>query len=172
MTGKNFSIKFRERDSENFTTIEQYSTDNVICNLLDAHVKENGLCKISDIEIIQQEGNLLRLDLMISVIRPRIQIFKIGEIVRPIFFEPLPGRRIAPKLIPNTEYPVKSIMYDSKENPHLNVGLISEVNFVTSYETGEELEESDKIHFCHPIRFELVKGKTNDVMQFIKEDAQ
>lgn len=40
-------------------------------------------------------------------------------------------------------------------NPHFDVGLKSEVNFVRSYETKDKLPHGDKFHWCHPSRFIL-----------------
>lgn len=51
-------------------------------------------------------------------------------------------------------YPVKGIVLDSAGNQHLDVGLKSDLNWVKSIETGEELPDGDKIHWCHPSRFE------------------
>ncbi len=49
---------------------------------------------------------------------------------------------------------VKEITLDRKGNQHLDVGVPSSVTFVRSWETKEELPNGDKIHWCHPSRFQ------------------
>jgi len=68
----------------------------------------------------------------------------------------LPGNDYAPALEVGKEYTIKDIILDSAGNQHLDVGLVSHLNFVTSYETKEELPKGNKIHWCHPSRFELI----------------
>jgi rRNA maturation protein Nop10 len=70
--------------------------------------------------------------------------------------DPLPGKGIAPPLELHQEYTLKDVCFDKEGNPHLDVGLPSTVNFVKSYETGEELPDGHKIHWCHPSRFAKV----------------
>jgi len=64
---------------------------------------------------------------------------------------------IRPPLFVGRGYIILDIVKDSKGNNHLDVGLLSRFNYVTSLETGESLPNSDKIHWCHPSRFELNK---------------
>jgi hypothetical protein len=80
------------------------------------------------------------------------------EMVRAKNNKPLPGNEsgVAPPLEINKNYKVKRIHLDSKGNQHLDVGLISKHNFIRSYETDEELPDGDKIHWCHPSRFDPV----------------
>jgi len=86
--------------------------------------------------------------------------FIIGDTVKCINVLPLPSKderheqKIAPPLELGKEYPVKAIIHDSKGNPHLDVGLASMYNYITSYETGEDLPGGENIHWCHPSRFE------------------
>lgn len=70
--------------------------------------------------------------------------------------EPLEGNKIAPPLEINKEYVVKNVVKDKGGNPHFDVGIASNVAYVTSYETKEELPDGDKVHWCHPSRFEKV----------------
>lgn len=84
-------------------------------------------------------------------------MYEIGQTVKAMNNQPLKGNDKAPKLEIGQDYPVKGIVLDSKGNQHLDVGLVSELNYVTSYETQEQLPDGDKIHWCHPSRFELVK---------------
>lgn len=61
-----------------------------------------------------------------------------------------------PQLVEGKEYEVKEIIHDKEGNPHYDVGLESFLNYVRSIETGEELPRGNKIHWCHPSRFEEV----------------
>lgn len=85
--------------------------------------------------------------------------FEIGEIVRCINIEPLESKnpaflqKIAPPLELGKIYKIFSITPDKAGNQHLDVGLTSMYNYITSYETGEELIGGDSIHWCHPSRF-------------------
>ncbi len=80
-------------------------------------------------------------------------IFNVGDSVLATNNEPLGESNYAPSLIIEQDYKVKAICYDSKNNQHLDVGLKSQLNYITSQETGEELPDGDKIHWCHPSRF-------------------
>ncbi len=173
MKSKNFNLKFFDNSLSvpKQHTYSQYSTDEEIVTFLEKKAKECNWSNIGHIEV-REENKLVRIDLVIPILRPLLQMFRPGEIVKPIFFSPLPGRSKAPQLVAENAYPIKSIIWDSQNYPHFNVGLESKLNFVTSYETGEELRDGDRIHWCHPIRFILVENKTNDAMQFIKEDSQ
>lgn len=80
--------------------------------------------------------------------------FQVGDVVRVIKTHPLQGNDVAPALKLGEEHKVKQIAFDSKGNQHLDVGLKSNLNYVRSWETKEELPEGKKIHWCHPSRFE------------------
>lgn len=158
MTGKNFNVKLLNEfiSKGHFETGFHYATDDELLTWFSERAEKYKWSKITDLEIIEERGGLARVDLVLKIIRPNIRIFTPGEIIRPVYFLPLPGRNKAPKLVPETTCPVKGFVLDEKGYQHLDVGLVSELNFVTSYETDEELSGSDKIHFCHPGRFELV----------------
>ena len=83
--------------------------------------------------------------------------FEVGEKVKAINIKPLAGNDRSPDLELDKEYPIKQIILDSKGNQHLDVGLASVLNYVTSWDTREQLPDGDVIHWCHPSRFELVK---------------
>jgi len=83
-------------------------------------------------------------------------IFTVGVDVKVINISPLDGNDKAPALELHKVYTVNQITLDSQGNQHLDVGLVSDLNYVRSWETKEELPEGDKIHWCHPSRFELV----------------
>lgn len=79
-----------------------------------------------------------------------------GGIIKCINTNPLPGNSIAPPLKLGETYVVLQVIRDKKGNPHLDVGLKSEYNYISSYETKEQLQDGDKIHWCHPSRFKVV----------------
>ena len=81
------------------------------------------------------------------------EIFKIGDEVVVINSLLLPGKVICPDLSSGQNKSVVGICVDRYGNQHIDVGLVSELNYVTSYETGEDLPGGDKIHWCHPSRF-------------------
>jgi hypothetical protein len=83
-------------------------------------------------------------------------IYKKLETVKCINIEPLNGNEVAPPLELNKEYLIKDIVLDEKGNQHLDVGLISEYNYIRSIETEEELPNGKEIHWCHPSRFEPI----------------
>lgn len=82
-------------------------------------------------------------------------IFEIGQVVIAKNNKPLEGNTIAPELVIDQEYPILGIITDEKGNQHLDIGIKSMYNYITSWETSEELPDGDKIHWCHPSRFEL-----------------
>lgn len=94
------------------------------------------------------------LSMLIKEIKEHNEI-KEGQTLKCIKITPLPGNKIAPPLVLNAEYVCKSVHLDSKENPHIDVGLPMEYEYVTSYETKEVLPPST--HWCHPTRFIILK---------------
>ena len=83
-------------------------------------------------------------------------MYNVGDKVKAINNEPLKGNDKSPDLVIGQEYPVIGIVLDKAGNQHLNVGLVSELNYVRSWETKEDLPNGDTIHWCHPSRFEKV----------------
>lgn len=81
--------------------------------------------------------------------------FKNGCNVRCINILPLGDNKIAPPLVDQRVYKVLNILEDT-DHDHIDVGLASKVEFVRCFETGNELWAGDRIHWCHPSRFELV----------------
>lgn len=81
--------------------------------------------------------------------------FSKGDVVICCNDQLLKGNTHKPKVILDEEYTIKEIIEDSAGNQHLDIGLPSRLNFVTSYETKEELPRGEKIHWCHPSRFVL-----------------
>lgn len=77
--------------------------------------------------------------------------------VRCTNINPLEGNEIAPPLELGKEYEILNTIQDSAGNPHYDVGLVSKYSYIRSFETKEELPNGDKIHWCHPSRFETVE---------------
>lgn len=73
-----------------------------------------------------------------------------------INIKPLSGNEVAPPLEEGKEYDLLSKIQDSKGNYHYDIGLKSEYTYVRSFETQENLPDGDKIHWCHPSRFEVI----------------
>jgi hypothetical protein len=92
--------------------------------------------------------------LLTELVTKRRRIFNVGEEVPCINASPLFGNHIGPPLKKGEVYKIIAITLDNQGNQHLDVGLKSEFSFITSYETGEELKDGNKIHWCHPTRFE------------------
>lgn len=86
-------------------------------------------------------------------------MFKVEDKVKCINVAPLKGNEEAPNLKFDKEYIVKEIILDKEGNQHLDVGLPSELNYIRSYETKEELPRGKEIHWCHPSRFKLVENE-------------
>jgi len=82
--------------------------------------------------------------------------------VKCINVDPLGANEVAPPLELNKVYDVKEIIEDSKGHQHYDVGLVSKYNYIRSFDTGEDLERGDSIHWCHPSRFEVVVGETQN----------
>lgn len=79
---------------------------------------------------------------------------QVGDKLKAIFTQALPGNDVAPQLKHGIEYECKQVHTDRQGNDHIDVGLIRNVNFVTSYATGEQLPGT--AHWCHPNRFIIV----------------
>lgn len=73
--------------------------------------------------------------------------------------KPLSGNEVAPPLEVGEIYVLKEVIKDKKGNPHYDVGLVSNYNYISSYETKEQLPRGDEIHWCHPSRFEEIVGE-------------
>ncbi len=85
------------------------------------------------------------------------QLFNVDDSVICIFSGALKGNDNYPNLELAKEYIIKDIVLDSEGNQHLDVGLESELNYIRSWETKEELPRGNKVHWCHPSRFKLTK---------------
>lgn len=87
-------------------------------------------------------------------------MIKIGDTLKAIFIQPLPGKNVVPALNIKHEYVCKDIFYDKDDNPHIDVGLRMTHDWVTSYATGEILP--NHTHWCHPNRFIIIKSIPDD----------
>ena len=84
------------------------------------------------------------------------QTFAVGQKLKCINSGVLKDNENGPELVQGEIYPVNEIILDAAGNQHLDVGLVSKLAYVTSYDNGERLERGDKIHWCHPSRFRLL----------------
>ena len=82
--------------------------------------------------------------------------FEVGQLVKAIMIDCLPGKEYAPNLKIGEEREIKDIVLDSAGNQHLDLGLKSNLNWIRSHETDEVLPRSTEVHWCHPSRVELV----------------
>lgn len=80
-----------------------------------------------------------------------------GQKLKVVKIDPLLGNKIAPSLVLGEEKEVKEVITCKCGSKHIDVGLISEVNYVTCFECKLELPRGDSIHWCHPSRFEELK---------------
>lgn len=108
-----------------------------------------------EIKIIDRLGPAIN---RIKKTMDKVNKYNAGEKLVCVNVEPLKGNDKAPPLTLGETYKVKTIVLDKEGNQHLDVGLKSTLNFVTSYETKEELPDGNKIHWCHPSRFQLHIG--------------
>lgn len=80
-------------------------------------------------------------------------IFAVGDLVRAMNIKPHILTDITPPLIHQEDYRVIGITLDNKGNQHLDLGLTSKYEYISSRETGEHLPQGNVIHWCHPSRF-------------------
>ncbi len=65
----------------------------------------------------------------------------------------LVGNDLKPDLKINGLYELKEVHTCKCGEKHYDVGLVSEINWVTCYKCREVLPNSDKIHWAHSSRF-------------------
>jgi hypothetical protein len=87
------------------------------------------------------------------LIKKKKMKYEIGQTVTCKNAAPLPKKKIAPPVRVGASYVIKDIFVDSKGHQHIDIGLVSEYEYISSFETGEHLPNGDKIHWCHPSRF-------------------
>lgn len=86
--------------------------------------------------------------------------YVIGQDVRVVKTDKLSGNEIGPPgLVMGEKKKVLDIVLDGQGNQHLDLGIKSDVNFVSSYETAEVLPNSQVggVHWCHPSRVEPIE---------------
>jgi hypothetical protein len=71
--------------------------------------------------------------------------------------KPLTGNTIAPPLVEGSSYILQQIHICKCGNPHYNVGLAMECNYVRCYDCKEELPMTN--HWAHPSRFAPSQSK-------------
>jgi hypothetical protein len=69
---------------------------------------------------------------------------------------PLQGNEVAPPLVVGKEYDAKEVYVCQCGQDHVDVGLASKYNWITCYKCKKELPRGEKIHWCHPTRFEVL----------------
>ena len=75
------------------------------------------------------------------------------KLLRAINITPMQGNSVAPPLKLEGKYELKESYICECGQSHFNVGLTSIYNFVSCYKCGEELPDSDSIHWAHSSRF-------------------
>ncbi len=88
--------------------------------------------------------------------------YKITDIVKVVNADVLPGNEEKPNLTIDDHHIIKDIFIDKGGFQHLDIGLVSTLGYISSYETGEQLPNGDRIHWCHPSRFELIGTKVEE----------
>lgn len=76
---------------------------------------------------------------------------KVGDKLKVIFTQALPGNDVAPQLVHGSPCECKAVYTDAAGQDHIDIGLVRSCNYVTSYATGETLPGT--AHWCHPNRF-------------------
>lgn len=84
------------------------------------------------------------------------EIYVEGDDVEIINIDPLPDNTIAPPVKMGEKGKVKNITVDTAGNQHLDLGIASKYEYITSYETGERLVGGDVIHWVHPSRVKKI----------------
>lgn len=82
--------------------------------------------------------------------------FVIGQRVRCINPHPFPKKDIGPPLKYGETYIIKQIITTIGSHDHLDVGLVSDYTYISCLATEIKIPEGDKIHWCHPSRFEAI----------------
>ena len=67
--------------------------------------------------------------------------------------KPLEGNDLGPPLELEEEYEAQELYKCSCGQAHINVGLISNYNWISCYNCSSQLPYGDTIHWCHPSRF-------------------
>lgn len=82
-------------------------------------------------------------------------MIEIGNQLLAINTNPLVGNNVAPPLKLKELYTAKNVYICKCGQDHIDVGLVSRYSYVSCYKCKEELPDGDKIHWCHPTRFEI-----------------
>lgn len=76
-----------------------------------------------------------------------------GDTLFVVKTEPLEGNDVAPPLKLNEKHTAAEVYECSCGQQHIDVGLLSEYNYIRCYTCEKELPNGDAIHWCHPSRF-------------------
>lgn len=82
--------------------------------------------------------------------------FITGDHVTVINDQILPGNEVGPNIQNGQLWPVIKTHTCACGEEHVDIGILSTLNYVTCYKCEENLPESTKIHWCHSSRFEKV----------------
>lgn len=88
-----------------------------------------------------------------------MELFEKTTWVKATLVEPLKGNTIGPPLLAGENYLIIDIYACRCGQQHIDVGLKSEYNYITCYTCQQMLPQGEKIHWCHPIRFEKTNRK-------------
>jgi len=83
-----------------------------------------------------------------------METIAINEKLKCLNDKPLKGNDVAPPLKEGEKYSAKNVIKCSCGKEHIDVGLVSDYNYITCYDCSEQLPDGNKIHWCHPSRFE------------------
>ena len=84
---------------------------------------------------------------------------KLGTILIAREIAPLQGNDVAPPLKLDGEYKLKQVQLCKCKKEHFDVGLESKYTYITCHSCKQELSRGDRIHWCHPGRFEIKMDK-------------
>lgn len=84
---------------------------------------------------------------------------KQGDQLNCIETTPLPGNDVGPDLTQEITYEAKEVYKCECGQKHIDVGLVSNINWIKCYACTKELPRSShgEVHWSHPRRFIIVK---------------
>lgn len=85
-----------------------------------------------------------------------IMSIKKGDSLRVVNDKYLPGNDVKPDLKEGEIKTAEDVYYCKCGEEHIDVGLISEWNYISCYKCDEQLPLGDRIHWCHSSRFEVI----------------
>lgn len=85
-----------------------------------------------------------------------IEIIFAGDNLKVINDGILPGCEIGPKLKNGEDHIAQQVYYCKCGQEHIDIGLLSNLNYVSCYKCEEHLPQGHSIHWCNSIRFEKI----------------